>query len=455
MVAGGATHHVTRRVKMPSVMADYVNRLCYNENPLGPSPLAMTAITNSIDMCHRYPDWYAESLRYDLASLHGVSYEQTIAGCGATEILRLCALAFADPGGNVVCPYPSYSQFPSDAELLGATVRYSNLDANHCVDLTDMAARVDSNTTAVCITNANNPTGTVLAALDIESFVDSLPSQVVAIMDEAYHEYIDAPSYQSAMQLVRMNKKVIVIRTFSKVYGLAGARIGYAIGRESEIEDMEAYHLYATISKCSLEGAIAALTDSTHVADTVSLSEQAKTYCFNQFDIMGLEYIPSETNFFMVDVDTNANTVRDELSSRGIYVRSGWGMPQHLRVSTGTMEEMETFINALADILGITGSRQLKGAQPVTSLGGNFPNPLTRTTSVSYSVAKGGPVLIQVFNIRGQLVKTIVNQYKLPGRHGFDWDGRNEEGAPVAAGSYFYRMTARNTVQTRRMIVVR
>jgi hypothetical protein len=218
---------------------------------------------------------------------------------------------------------------------------------------------------------------------------------------------------------------------------------------------MEAYHIYATVSKCSLEAAIAALDDSTHVADTVALAEQAKTYCFNQFDIMGLEYIPSQTNFFMVDVDTDADSIRNQLSDRGIYVRTGWGMPQHLRVSTGTMQEMETFINALADILGITSARRLVETPRVTSLGGNYPNPFTSKTSVSYSVAKGGRVLIQIFNIKGQLVRTMVNEYKLPGRYGFEWDGRNDRGAPVSAGSYFCRMTAGRNVETRRMIVVR
>jgi len=174
----------------PSILADYVGRLCYNENPLGPSPLAISAITANADMSHRYPDWYADSLRSDLASLHSVSANQTIAGCGATEILRLCALAFADPDGNVVCPYPSYSQFPSDASFLGASVRYSDLDSQYRIDLADMASRVDSQTSAVCITNANNPTGTVLAATDIADFVNALPSHVVTVIDEAYHEFI-------------------------------------------------------------------------------------------------------------------------------------------------------------------------------------------------------------------------------------------------------------------------
>ena len=196
------------------VLTDYVGRLCYNENPLGPSPLAMQAMSDNIDMGHRYPDWFAESLKSDLADFHNVSDNNVIAGCGATEILRLCAYAFAGTGNNVVVPYPSYSQFPSDANFLDSDVHYSPLDDEYRIDLDDMANRVDNDTTAVCITNPNNPTATVLAADDIEAFVDSLPDGVVTIIDEAYHEFVDDPNYQSAISLVRQNKNVVVIRTF-------------------------------------------------------------------------------------------------------------------------------------------------------------------------------------------------------------------------------------------------
>jgi len=438
-----------------SMLADYVGRICYNENPLGPSPLAIAAITDCADMAHRYPDWYADSLRSDLASLYGVSTSQTIAGCGATEILHLAALAFADPDGNVVCPYPSYSQFPSDAGFMGATVRYSDLDGDHRIDLSDMASRVDSETTAVCITNANNPTGTVLAAGDIADFVNALPSHVVTIIDEAYHEFIHDSSYSSAIDLVNLDKKVVVVRTFSKAYGLAGARIGYAVGRSGEISAMSSWNIFATVSRLGLEAARAALTDSQHVADTVALNDQAKQYCFSNFDSMGLDYIPSETNFFMVDTGMSAGYVASELSARGIIVRSGWGMPQHLRVSTGTMEEMEDFIEGLADILGVT---YLDGAAPlpkVNSLGGNFPNPFNPGTRIPYAVAAGGPLLLQIFNIKGQLVRTAVDEQKTPGNYDYSWDGKDQKGDSVASGSYFYRLSQGDFSQTRRMILVR
>jgi histidinol-phosphate aminotransferase len=438
-----------------TVLTDYIGRLCYNENPLGPSPAAMTAIRDSVDMGHRYPDWYAESLRMDLATLYGVSPVQIIVGCGGTEILRLAALALASPGSNVVCPYPSYSQFPADAGFLGASARYSSLDNDYRVDLDDMTANIDDNTSAVCITNPNNPTGTVLSASDISDFVDSLSSEVTVVIDEAYHDYVHDPAYQSAVDLVLQGKNVVVIRTFSKAYGLAGVRIGYAVGDSSLISRMSSWHLFATVTRLSQAAARSALTDTQHIADTVTLNDQVKQCCFDNFDVMGLDYIPSETNFFMVDVGRSASGVSSQLSARDIQVRTGWGMPNHLRVSTGTMEEMENFITALEEILGIGGSDEpcyLTG--PV--LYANYPNPASGRTCIPYALTTEGHVRLQIFNIRGQLVKTLVNRQQPPGYQGdLHWDGTDQSGNRVASGSYFYRMNVGNFTETRRIIWIR
>ncbi len=436
------------------VLTDYVNRLCYNENSLGPSPLAMQAISDNIDMSHRYPDWYAGGLKNYLANSHDVNSGQVIAGCGATEILRLAALSFITGGNNIVSPYPSYSQFPSDADLIGADIHYSYLDGNYDIDLDDMASRVDSSTQAVIITNPNNPTGRVLSADDIEDFVDNLPSQVVAIIDEAYHEYVDDPSYETAIRLVQDDRKVIVIRTFSKVYGLAGLRIGYAIGRQELISQMQSWLIYASITRLSQAAAIAALEDQEHIDNTVTLNNEAKAYCFDYFDQNEMRYVPSQTNFFLLETEFDSAQLANLLNQRGVSVRTGWGLQNHIRVSTGTMTEMESFITALDDILndvGVTGN-----SLPVaTSLEANYPNPFNGSTKISYNVSKAGPVLIRIFNIRGQLVKTVLDEYKLPGHYAFDWNGRAQSGKPVASGSYFYRMTSRDYTNTRRMILIK
>jgi histidinol-phosphate aminotransferase len=439
----------------PDIARDFTARICYNENPLGPSPAAAEALINVAYLAHRYPDWYGESLIANLAAHHGLSSSMFIVGSGATEILRLCALAFASIGGNVIVPSPSYSQFPTDCQLFGRTVRYVSHDSNHRVSLSDIANRVDSNTSAICITNPENPTGTIVDDGELADFVQSLDSDIVTIIDEAYLEYISESGYTSAVELVRQGRNVVVVKTFSKVYGLAGARIGYAIGSASNINAMRRYQYIATVSGPCLEAARAGLGDQEHITQTVQLASQTKSHCFGQFALMGLSYIPSESSFFMVDVGTNADPVRVLLAEREIYVRTGWGMNQHLRVSTGTQHEMERFIYELGDIL----SSMPLGDSPVslrsTDLYQATPNPFNSTTMIRVYVPSPQEVRLDIYDIQGRLVRQLCDRSLGTGEHAFEWNGTNYSGAAVATGAYFYRMTAGESVITRKMLLIK
>lgn len=438
---------------MQPLVDDYVGRLCYNENPLGSSPLAKAAMTEQIDLGHRYGDWLAESLRGELSALHGVYVNQTVAGAGGTEMLRLAAMAFADPAGNVVCPYPSYGGFDSDAALFGAEVRHSSLDANYRVDLNDIMAYVDDQTSAVCITNPNNPTATVLPAADIAAFVDALPAHVTLVIDEAYHHYVHDPSYSSAIDLVHQDKNVVVIRTFSKIFGMAGVRCGYAVGKGSLIGAMARWQTWGTVSRLASEGAKAALGDQQHITDTISLNDSTKQLCFNRFATMGLEYIPSETNFFMVDVDRNASEVAAALAEHGYYVRNGWGMPEHLRVSTGKWEEMVGFLGALQLIL--SGGVSDQSPPQVTRLDGNYPNPFRESTRISYRLAQEADVRLEVFDAQGRLVRRLHDGRQGQGRYAYDWNGADDRGHTLSPGIFYYRLTAGEKMQTRRVIRIK
>jgi histidinol-phosphate aminotransferase len=417
-------------------------------------------------MAHRYPDWYADSLKEKLATNYDLPSDKIVCGAGATEILRLCAAAFAQPGGNVVVPNPSYGQFPSDAEFFGSTVRYVNLDTDYRVNLEEMINVVDQDTTAVCITNPNNPTATIVNPRELTDFIDNLPSQVVAVVDEAYHEYISSwirPSvfqpYPSAIELVRAGKKVVVVRTFSKAHGLAGARIGYAVGPASVISTMRAGQIYATVSRPSLEAAKASMDDALHVEKTVKLAQRIKDYCFGQFDQMGLEYISSDTSFFMVDVGREADPIRGRLAQRGIYVRTGWGMPNHLRVSTGTEQEMIDFINALTEILeGIPNPPKSGDDSDIPAsveLYQAYPNPFNSSTNIKIILPTTDHLKIEIFDIRGRIVKTLVNRITGAGEHSFVWNGTNQIGHSVSSGSYFYRLTSGDNVITRKMLLLK
>jgi histidinol-phosphate aminotransferase len=438
-----------------SLSSDYTNRLCYNENPIGPSPAAVEMIKVQAKLAHRYPDWYAESLVAQLADRYNVSSGQVIAGCGGTEMLRLAAMVFTIPGHNVVSPTPTYSQFPDDAQIFGSTVRYASLDSQYRVDLQALRNRVNSSTTAVCITNPNNPTGTIVNHANLEAFVSDLPSGVVTIIDEAYLEYIDDPTYRSAIEMVRDGRDVVVIKTFSKVYGLAGARIGYAIGPSSRISSMRAKQIFATISRPSLEGAKAALDDQQHVEDTVSLARATKANCYSAFLMMGLEYIPSQASFFMVDVGTDAAYVLAELASRGIYVRSGWGMPNHLRVSTGTRDEMQIFINELRNVLQLPRLGLDPSRHRLAELFQCNPNPFNSSTTIRIYLPEGRQATLEIFDIQGRLVNRLVDGYIGLGEHSFVWNGSNSGGSSVASGTYFYRLSAGENVMTRKMILMK
>ena len=435
------------------MVADYVGRLCYNENPLGPAPAAIEAIVSEAEMAHRYPDWYAESLASRIATVYDVSTSNVICGVGATEIIRFCAMAFCAPGKNVVVPNPSYGQFASDAARYGASVRYVSLDDDYRVDLPEMLERVDSNTTAVCITNPNNPTGTVVDPGDLIDFITMLPDQVVTIIDEAYLEYIG--DYPSAIEYVRQGYKVVVVKTFSKVHGLAGARIGFAVGRSNQIGAMGAFRMFAMISRMSMEAARAAILDNQHIADTVALANETKEYCFSEFERMGLEYIPSAASFFMVDVGNDADSVRAALASRGILVRTGWGMSHHLRVSTGRMEEMIDFITALDEILTPLKAGDDPPKPTMTELFQAYPNPFNSSTQIRIYIPRMANTKLEIFDIQGRLVKTLTDQILTAGEYSYKWNGVNHSGQSVSSGSYFYRLTSGEDTLTRRVMLLK
>ncbi len=437
------------------ITTDYNGRLCYNENPLGPSPAAIQAIIEQAPMAHRYSDWYAESLVSSLAGYHQVSTNQITCGCGATEILRLCAMAFTVPGRNVVAPYPSYTQFMGDAELFGATVRYSDLDSNYVVDLAAARSLVNSSTTCICMTNPNNPTGTFLNSQSLIDFVDSLPSGVLTIIDEAYFEYIDNPQVSSAINMVRQGKDVVVVKTFSKVHGLAGARIGYAVGPAARISQIRAKHISATVSRLSLEAARAALGDSQHVADSVVHARNARNYCLRQFEEAGIPSIDSTTSFFMVDVG-EGDYVRAQLANRGIYVRTGWGMNSFIRVSCGTMAEMRDFVTALKEI--VRALRNGHGGDFVPQTVDLFqasPNPFNGSTDITILLPRTQKAKLEIFDIQGRLVKRLVDSQLGAGRHRFTWHGDSQSGNRAASGLYYYRLTAADDTITRRLLLLR
>jgi histidinol-phosphate aminotransferase len=430
-------------------------RLCYNENPLGPSPLAQTAMQDAVPDANRYPDWFSSTLESDIAGYHGLDQGNICVGTGATEVIRLIADAFLTPGDEVVTAEPTYTQMANEAVENGAAAIYVPVDEYYQIDLDGILAAVTPRTTLISLVNPNNPLARCLDRIDMEAFMHAVPDGIVVVVDEAYHDYVGTASYESCIRYVTGGFPVIVVRTFSKAFGLAGARIGYSIASEEYTGQIGSSQLFGTVSNVSQAAATAALTDSQHVADTVSLNNQAKKILEEGFGTLGLHYIPSETNFMMFDTGTDAAWVAAELLSRGYRVRTGWGMPQHIRVSTGTLEEMTGFIAALDEILN--QKRPAKGARRTYTFGinGAYPNPFRSQCAVKITTSGNERVMLAVYDSSGRRVRTLLNEGMPSGVHSIGWDGKDVHGRRVASGIYIVNLVQGEFAKSTKVTLIR
>jgi len=433
---------------------DYMGRLCYNENPLGPSPEALIAMQEACPLAHRYPDWYSSGLESRIAAHHGLSSANVCAGAGATEVIRLIADALLGPGDEVVTATPTYTQMGNEAVANGASVVHVPLDENYVIDLDAILAAVGPSTTMVSLVNPNNPLATIIDKTELESFAETLPDDVVVIVDEAYHDYVHSPDYESCIRYFQEGKPFIVVRTMSKAYGLAGSRIGYALGAPQYISQIGSSQLFGTISRPSQAAAQAALDDSAHVTNTISLNDQAKTMLADGFTTLGLDFIPSHTNFMMFDTGGNAAGIASDLSALGYQVRTGWGMPQHIRVSTGLLSEVQGFLDALASLLvsGVSDDPSLPRSLAVNA---TYPNPFNATCKIKLSIPLAEPVSLTIYDLAGRKIRALETGRLEPGVHQVTWDGRDYAGRNVASGTYVLNLIQGEFAASRRVSFVK
>ncbi len=431
---------------------DDYGRLCYNENPLGPSPLALDAMKQAAPRAHRYPDWYSSDLESQIATHHGLQPNNICAGTGATEIIRLIADAFLSAGDEMITATPTYFQMAYEATANGATVVYVPVDQNYVINLDGISQAVSPSTKIISLLNPNNPLATCIPKAEMESFINSLPGGIVVVVDEAYHHYVHASHYESCIRFVTQGLPVIVVRTFSKAYGLAGARIGYSVASSQYTSQIASSQNFGMVSRMAQAAAQAALDDTQHVTKTVTLNDQAKEILQTGFTNLGLDYIPSETNFMMFDTGTNASWVASELAARGYQVRTGWGMPQHIRVSTGVLKEMHGFISALGDILS---QGVMTGTQPVFGLNRIYPNPFRSHCTIKVTILGNEKVFMVIYDSSGRKVKTLVNEKLTQGVHHIAWDGRDVHGRRVAAGVYVVNLLQGEFAASAKVTLVR
>jgi histidinol-phosphate aminotransferase len=431
---------------------DYEGRLCYNENPLGPSPAALIAMQDAATLGHRYPDWFSTTLESQIATYHGLSTSMICAGAGATELIHLVASAFLGPGDEVITAYPSYDQIEDEAYSRGASVIQVPLDENYILDLDAITTAIGPATRLVYLVNPNNPVATIVNKIDLETFINALPAGVILVVDEAYHDYVHSPDYESCIRFVEEGKPVIVLRTFSKIYGLAGVRVGYAISSSEHIGLIGTWQPFAMVTRPSQAAASAALEDSSHVSDTVALNDQAKTLLESGFTNLGLVSIPSETNYMMFDTGTNAVSVKSQLAGMGYQVRTGWGMPQHIRVSTGTLEEVSGFLVALESILAVGVD---DSAPPAFAMVSAYPNPFNAHCTIRIDLPDSEPANLTIYDAEGRKVRSLLNGSISQGRHEFQWDGRDHSGSSMASGSYLVSFRQGDYASSRKITLLK
>jgi histidinol-phosphate aminotransferase len=327
-------------------------KLASNENPLGPSLQALEAMRQKLALLHLYPDGDCFYLKRGLTAKLNVTSEQLIFGNGSNEIIELAIRTFMRAGDEAVMACQAFVVYKLVVQAVGGISREVPL-RNFTHDLEAMGAAIGPRTRIVFLANPNNPTGTIYRRASWEAFLKQVPSDVLIIVDEAYFEYVEAADYPNSLEYHQQGKALLTLRTFSKLYGLAGLRIGYGIADKEIISLMHRVRQPFNVNAPAQWGALAALDDREHVRRSLENNRQGLEYLSAEFARLGIEYVPSHANFILLRVG-QAEDVFNRLLAQGIIVRpmAGYQFPEYLRVTIGTMDENRKFLDGLKKALG-------------------------------------------------------------------------------------------------------
>jgi histidinol-phosphate aminotransferase len=345
-----------------------VVKLASNENPAGPSPRALAAMQGLLSDVHLYPD-RGDELRRALAERNGLPLASVLLGHGATDVLDLIARAFVCPRDEVISAHPSFPWYRTIGELAGADNVAVPLRA-HVHDLEAMADRVTGRTKLIFVANPNNPTGTTVAAEALAGFVERLPEHVILVLDEAYVEYVDDPP--NSLEYLA-HRHVIVVRTFSKIAGLAGLRIGYAMARPEIIELLEKVQPPFTTTSLAHAAALASLSDEDHRATSRLAARVGRELLCGELSRLGLRFVPSQANFVFVDFDTDVAPIGEALLHRGFVVRPM--LETCARITVGTAAQTANLVAALEDVLRTREAAAAAARPRSESVQGEQPRP--------------------------------------------------------------------------------
>lgn len=323
-------------------------KLASNENPLGPSPKAIAAVKKAVEGLNRYPDGSGFYLSQALSKKYGVDPGQVILGNGSNELIELVVRAFVQPGDETISADPSFMVYAMITQAAGgANSIVPCKDMRHDLDAT--AERITPKTRVVFIANPNNPTGTMNTQSEMDRFMDRVPDHVIVAMDEAYFEYVTHADYPESLDYVKAGRNVLVLRTFSKIYGLAGLRIGYGITTPEVAELMNKVRQPFNTNTLAQVGALAALADRKHVEKSVAINNEGKRLLYQTFQRLGISYLPTEANFILFETRLDGKEFYEKLLKQGVIIRFMGG--NRLRVTIGMPEENARFVGELEKIV--------------------------------------------------------------------------------------------------------
>jgi len=329
-----------------------VVKLASNENPLGPSPMAIAALRAAIDDLNRYPDGGSVMLTRKIAAHHGVSPAHIFLGCGSVEIINLLAYLFIRPGLNAITSEHAFAIYELVTAASGGATKATPM-REYTFDLDAIGAAVDADTRVIFLANPNNPTGTIYRRAEWERLLGRVPDHVVIVADEAYFEFVRDPDYPNALDYLGAQPRLIVLRTFSKIFGLAGLRVGYGVAHPEMVNLLNNVRQPFNINLLAQAAVLAAMDDHEYVRRTLEVNAQGIGYLEREFRRLGIEFVPTQGNFFMVDVGDGLK-VFNALLRHGVIVRPmhGYQFPRHVRISVGLPEENRKLIQALTAVLG-------------------------------------------------------------------------------------------------------
>jgi len=336
---------------VPAPAKTGIVRLSANENPYGPSSKAHEAMKNTHGVCNRYPDQANDLLIDKIARIDDINRDQIVLGDGSSEILKLCAETFTGPTeGKLVVADPTFEAILEYSKACGADVVKVPLTSSYAHNLPKMLASAQKGLVYIC--NPNNPTATITPKNDLRDFIAKTAPETMILVDEAYFHYADSPDYETVIPLVKDHPNLIVARTFSKIYGMAGLRCGYCVAQPQTIKRMHGYQMWDSVNVMALAAASASLDDGDQVTNGRKMNAQAKNYTLTELDKLGYRSMPSQANFVMFDCKKPVVPMIKAMKDKNVAVgRLFPAYPTHMRLTIGKQEEMEAFVSAFKQVI--------------------------------------------------------------------------------------------------------